>query len=39
MDLITFFHAIFDFVKNLLKYLGEWPFSEEAEEETTEPEA
>ena len=39
MDLNAFLTAIFEFVKNLLKYLGEGPFSEEAEEETTEPEA
>lgn len=40
MDLKAFLTAIFEFVKNLLKYLGEWPFpEEETEEETTEPEA
>lgn len=38
MNFQEFFAAIFEFVKNLLKYLGEWPFPE-AEEEETEPEA
>lgn len=40
MDIKAFFQAIFDFVKNLLKYLGEWPFPEaEEDEKVTEPEA
>ena len=40
MDIKAFFTAIYEFVKNLLKYLGEWPFPEaEEDSEAAEPKA
>ena len=32
MDIKAFFTAIYDFVKKLLTYLGEWPFPETEED-------
>ena len=34
MDIKAFFELVYEFVKNLLKYLGEWPLAD-----TTDPEA
>ena len=31
MDIKTLIMALYEFIKNLLSYLGEWPFPEEEE--------
>ena len=38
MNFEEFFRIVYEFVKKLLTYLGEWPFSE-TEEENTEADA